>query len=237
MAANKGDADNRRRGANPATLAAESGDGVDGEAAITLGLLDAVHENSAISQRSLASELGIALGLTNAYLRRCVRRGWVKVREAPANRYIYYLTPKGFAEKSRLTARYLTSSFGFYRRARAQCDELFEQCVHQGWRRVALYGMGDLAEIAMLCAMVHPVEIAGVVDPDPESGRFVTVTVAPQLAGLGPVDAVILTEFRASQASYDTLAESISPARILVPQLLKVSRTRVRRGAARAVSA
>ena len=63
-----------------------------------------VEENSQITQRSLASELGIALGLTNAYLKRCVRKGWVKINQAPANRYAYYLTPRGFAEKSRLTA-------------------------------------------------------------------------------------------------------------------------------------
>ena len=75
-------------------------DEVDGESAITLGLLDAVHQNSSVSQRSLAAELGIALGLTNAYFKRCVRKGLVKVRSAPANRYAYYLTPKGFAEKA-----------------------------------------------------------------------------------------------------------------------------------------
>jgi len=28
----------------------------------------------------------------------------MKIKQAPANRYVYYLTPKGFAEKSRLTA-------------------------------------------------------------------------------------------------------------------------------------
>ena len=66
---------------------------------ILLGLLNSVEENGARSQRHLAAELGIALGLVNAYLKRCVKKGLLKVGEAPARRYAYYLTPQGFAEK------------------------------------------------------------------------------------------------------------------------------------------
>ena len=86
----------------------------EAETEITLGLLSAVGDETRHSQRSLASELGIALGLTNAYLRRCVRKGLIKVSGAPANRYAYYLTPKGFTEKSRLTAKYLSKSLRFF---------------------------------------------------------------------------------------------------------------------------
>ena len=85
---------------------------------ITLGVLDAVEQNATVTQRSVARELGIALGLANSYLRRCVRKGLIKVKQIPPNRYLYYLTPKGFAEKSRLTASYLAHSFSFFRRAR-----------------------------------------------------------------------------------------------------------------------
>ena len=91
------------------------------EAEITLGMLNAVEENSVLTQRSLARELGIALGLANAYLKRCVTKGYIKVTHAPAKRYAYYLTPQGFAEKSRLTAQYLAISFDFFRLARSQC--------------------------------------------------------------------------------------------------------------------
>src|SRR5687767_8735933 len=108
------------------------------ETEITLGVLDAVGENAQVTQRSVASELGIALGLANAYLKRCMRKGWIKVKQIPPNRYLYYLTPKGFAEKSRLTAEYLGSSFTFFRRARAQLEEAMGVCKTKGWQRVAL---------------------------------------------------------------------------------------------------
>src|SRR5690349_9474292 len=96
-----------------------------GDDRILLGLLESVERDGGQSQRRLASDLGIALGLVNAYLKRCVRKGLVKVSQAPARRYAYYLTPQGFAEKSRLTVEYLSDSFSFFRHARTDCAEVF----------------------------------------------------------------------------------------------------------------
>ena len=201
------------------------GQPVDAESRITLGLLTAVHENSGVSQRTLASELGIALGLTNAYIKRCVRKGLVKMSQAPANRYAYYLTPQGFAEKSRLTARYLRRSFDFYRVARNECEELFRQCDGRRWRRVALYGLGELAEIGVLCSLRHDVDIVAVVDPRVGKGKFMNVPVRSSIQGLESVDAVLLTDVARPQSSYDTLSQDFPADRILTPPLLKVSRS------------
>ncbi len=77
----------------------------DREEALTLALLDAIEARSDLTQRHLADRLGVALGLANSYLKRCVRKGWVKITQTPINRYLYYLTlmPQGFSETSRLT--------------------------------------------------------------------------------------------------------------------------------------
>jgi len=101
---------------------------------IVLSVLTSIERDSAITQRKLATELGIALGLANAYLRRCVRKGLVKMRQVPINRYAYYLTPQGLAEKSRLTAEYLAVSLDFFRRARTDCAALLRQCEARGWQ-------------------------------------------------------------------------------------------------------
>src|SRR5262245_5235592 len=154
---------------------------------IVLGVLDVVERDPAVTQRSVASELGIALGLANSYLRRCIRKGLIKVGQVPRRRYAYYLTPQGFAEKSRLTATYLADSFAFFRRARGQCGELFVAAAGRGQRRLALLGAGELAEIASLVAREHPIEIAGII---------VSVTperIADEAAALGRIDAVLIT--------------------------------------------
>ena len=196
----------------------------ESESHITLGLLDAVHDNAAVSQRTLARELGIALGLTNAYLKRCIRKGWIKVSQAPANRYAYYLTPTGFAEKSRLTANYLVRSLKFYREARNQFDDLLSDCERRGWRRIALYGVGELAEIALLCAMQYNVDIVGIVDREGTRRSFLHYTTVHRLAELGALDAVVLTELKRPQAAHEALASEFAADKVLAPPLLRVSR-------------
>ncbi len=191
---------------------------------ITLGVLDAVHENEALTQRSLAQDLGIALGLTNAYLKRCVRKGLVKVKAVPANRYAYYLTPQGFTEKSRLTAEYLSHSFHFYGRAREQVGHCFHTAGKNGWHLVALCGAGDLAEIAMLVAMRHPVTVVGVVDADHGSFEFLGLPVAHSLTGLGEIDTALVTDLRSPQQTFERLCTEMPAERVLTPELLRVSR-------------
>jgi predicted transcriptional regulator len=66
---------------------------------IVLGLLTSVEADGARSQRRIAAELGVALGLVNAYFKRSIKKGLVKVGQVPARRYAYYLTPQGFSEK------------------------------------------------------------------------------------------------------------------------------------------
>ena len=197
---------------------------LDSEAEITLGLLNAVHENSDITQRSASHELGIALGLTNAYLKRCIKKGFIKVSQVPANRYAYYLTPRGFSEKTRLTAEYLSSSFGFFRKARNQCSEMLETCAAAGWRHVALAGAGDLCEVMTLCAADFPVELVGILDEGLTGDLFSGLPVVSRLTALGNFDAVIVTDLSEPQATYAALVRDISPAHVLTPPLLKISR-------------
>src|SRR5437016_14137270 len=107
---------------------------------IVLGLLSSVENDGERSQRRIAAELGIALGLVNAYLKRCVKKGLVKVHDAPARRYAYYLTPQGFAEKSRLTVEYLSSSFSLFRKAKEDYGRIFERAHALGFERIVLAG-------------------------------------------------------------------------------------------------
>ena len=197
---------------------------LDTEAEITLGLLDAVEANSDVSQRSLARELGIALGLTNAYLKRCIRRGWIKASQAPANRYAYYVTPKGLTEKGRLTTRYLAQSLHFYRRARNELDDMLTHCSKHGWRRIALIGISELAEIALLCAIQHSVKIVYVVQRGSKLKNFRGTPVVTSLDKLSDVDAVIVTALNRPQATYDATYDIITHERVLAPPLLKISR-------------
>lgn len=190
---------------------------------IMLGLLDAVDQNRAQSQRLLASELGIALGLVNAYLKRCVKKGLVKVRTAPARRYAYYLTPQGFAEKSRLTVDYLSYSFGFFRQAKTDCMELFKAASARGVEKVLLVGQTDMAEIAALCAMERGIKIAGVVQMGVAKSEFIGLRVFENYDAVSsPFDAVLITDLLKPRETCDAAVARFGAERVLVPDLLRV---------------
>lgn len=206
--------------ANSKTMQQDS----DQDGPITLGILNAVQDNSELTQRSVASDLGIALGLANSYLKRCVRKGLVKIKQAPANRYSYYLTPKGFAEKSRLTADYLTHSFTFYRRARVQCSDLLEAARADGAKKIALYRVSDLAEIMALCALESETPLEAVIDSSVTIERFCGLPIVDSLNSLKSVDAIILCDLLRPQQSYNTLlAMAAKDTLILYPPLLGIA--------------
>jgi DNA-binding MarR family transcriptional regulator len=188
---------------------------------IVLGLLSSVEHDGDRSQRRIAAELGIALGLVNAYLKRCVKKGLVKVHDAPARRYAYYLTPQGFAEKSRLTVQYLSNSFSFFRLAKGDCARVFEAAKTSGFGRLVLAGKSDLAEIAILCAVEAGVTIVAIVDSCSEDTRFVGVDVVNSYADVTEkYDAVIVTDVTRAKLSFDTAVEACGAARVLAPALL-----------------
>jgi DNA-binding MarR family transcriptional regulator len=205
-----------------------------GNPGIVLSVLTSIERDSEITQRALARELGIALGLANAYLRRCVFKGLVKMRQVPINRYAYYLTPQGLAEKSRLTAEYLAVSLDFFRRARADCSALFRRCEIRGWQTVALYGAGDLAEIAVLSAAETAIHVLCVIDPEQPGRRCGGLAIVPDLpaalllAGVRGVDGVIVTDTRAPQASFENLLSAVELSKlpagcVVAPNLLRIS--------------
>jgi len=194
----------------------------DREDALTLEILDVIERQKDVSQRHLARHLGVALGLTNSYLKRCVRKGLVKVSQAPANRYLYYLTPQGFAEKSRLTAQYLSISLSFYRKAGESCLRVFDECARKGWRRLLLCGVSDLAEIATLRAMERDIDVIGYLDSTSEQKTFLNRPVWQTHDATAPHDACLLTELQSPQVRYQELRKLMAEDLILVPDVLAV---------------
>ncbi|MGC1777962.1 MAG: winged helix-turn-helix transcriptional regulator [Xanthobacteraceae bacterium] len=188
---------------------------------ILLDLLNSVERDGGQSQRRLASELDVALGLVNAYLRRCVKKGLVKVTATPARRYMYYLTPQGFAEKSRLTVEYLSVSFGFFRRAKAECGIVFRAAAERGFHRLALAGISDLAEIAMICALDTGVKVTAMVDDKSTVPSFFGVRLASTFDAVADdCDAVLITDLRRTAELTELARARFEPDRVLTPSLL-----------------
>jgi DNA-binding MarR family transcriptional regulator len=111
-------------------------------------------------QVDLAARLGVAVGTINWHLKRLVAKGYIKVQRIGRWRWGYLLTPKGVAEKARLTVSYVHISMNLYREVRGQCSAFLQQVMKAGYQEVVLDGEGDLVDVCRLTCFeqgVHPV--------------------------------------------------------------------------------
>ena len=128
-----------------------------------LQLLEAVEQNARVTQRTLAGKLGIALGLTNIYLKRLVRKGYIKCVNVQSNRVTYLITPRGIAEKARLMYEFMDYSLHLYAEVRQHLRTVLHECAAEG-RRVAIFGRGEAAELAYLSLKEAGLEPVAVFD-------------------------------------------------------------------------
>lgn len=186
-----------------------------------LEILTAIEEGRPLTQRDLAQRLGVALGLTNLYLKRLATRGYIKVVEFPRKpaarkRLRYLLTPRGIAEKTRLTYEHMAHALALYRRARQALRVHLASLADRGVKRVALYGAGEAAEIAYLTLKEFGFEPVGVFARE-AGGLFLGSPVRP-LVELEPgdVDAVIVATFDRPEPALAELARrGFPPERIV----------------------
>ncbi len=194
-----------------------------GRSRAMLELLESIDREGEQSQRTMATQFGVALGLVNTYLKICVKKGYIKVKRLSSRRYVYLLTPKGMAEKLRLTVLLLSNELERFRRARADYANVFAEAKKRGWRRVALIGASELAEISAICALETNIQIVALIDADMQAGRFIGLPVMEKISDVaGPFDGVIITNMRETHAAFCAAVSELGAVRVLVPAFFDV---------------
>jgi DNA-binding MarR family transcriptional regulator len=135
-------------------------------------ILDELSNNDALTQRDLSKRMGIALGLVNSYIKNLMAKGYITVRNIPSKRYAYYLTPKGFAEKSRIAYDLLQDYTRIYREAKNNYRQLFFELERSGVKRIVFAGADEVAEFAYITLQDTRLELVGVVDPEKINETF-----------------------------------------------------------------
>lgn len=183
---------------------------MDAESHRDLKLLEAIEHESTVTQRTLSVRLGIALGLTNLYLKRLVRKGYVKCVTVAPNRLAYMVTPRGFARKARLTYEFMRYSLDFYRDARQHIRQSLAEMVGRP-ERIAIFGTGDVAELVYLLVKQMGLEPVAIFD-DQADGPFLGYRVLPisEHAGVS-YDVLIVTPLDRPAATRKRLAAAGVP--------------------------
>jgi DNA-binding MarR family transcriptional regulator len=139
----------------------------------SLRLLEAVEAKGDTTQRDLARDLKLSLGLVNSLIKTLVREGYFSISTIPGNRTRYSLTPKGVREKSRLTAEFIQHSIGYYRSVKAALHTFFSRLEKEGVRCLAFYGCGEVAELAYLVLRDTCIGFAGIFEAQGDGRMFI----------------------------------------------------------------
>lgn len=163
---------------------------------ITLRILDELTRESSITQRTLSNKLDIALGLVNTYIKRLCKKGYIKVTTIPKNRVKYILTPKGFAEKVRLTYEYMHYSINYFKDIRHRIDSIYKKMIASGVKDIIIWGDGEVAELSYISMRGLPLNLVGVVDSKREDNGFFghNIYSFEDFQGLN-YDAILVTSF------------------------------------------
>ena len=164
-----------------------------------LQLLEEISRDSSASQRKLSERLGVALGVTNACLKKMANKGYIKIKGINHKRISYFLTPDGFSEKARLTYHFLEYTVHYYIDLKKNLAEKLDSVSKQGVKRAVFYGAGDVMEVAFVISHEVNIEILGIIDDDKAkqgTKKFNFIIGGPEtIPGLKP-DAIIVTSIR-----------------------------------------
>jgi DNA-binding MarR family transcriptional regulator len=168
-----------------------------------LQFLGEIEQNPKISQRELSHKFGIALGVTNACIKRMAQRGLIKLKGIPPRKIAYYLTPKGFSEKTKLTLSFFSYNIRHYAEMKKQISKKLLEVQNSGIKRIAFYGISDKMEVAYITLQGLDMELVGIADEEKNRGKKVfgyKVVGLKDVSDLNP-EAVLITSVK-DQTSY-----------------------------------
>ncbi len=174
-------------------------------------LLSELERDGGATQRTLAIKLGVALGLTNLYLKRLAHKGFIKITTIPRSRIKYLLTPQGFTEKSRLTYLYMQYSLSYYRDMRGRLKEMLSAFDGTNGQRVAIYGTNELAELAYLSLREMNIDCVGFIDGDSRESFLSCPVSSPDKLDRWHFDRVLITDIEHAAACEEQLVQSGVP--------------------------
>ena len=187
-----------------------------------LNLLQELEKNPIVSQRDLSHKFGIALGVTNACLKRMARRGWIRIMNLDRRRIGYYLTPKGLAEKTKLTLRLVSWTVQHYSTLKDIIGERLLEMQNRGVERIVFYGVSDEMEIAYVTLQGSNLKLVGIVEDQEKMNRKkifgFELTEVNQVETLKP-DAVLITSLIDMDEKQQNLRKFLDLGRVRIANI------------------
>jgi len=172
----------------------------------TLTLFNTVENSPEINQRQLARELDVSLGLTNTYFQRVLKKGWVRAKQVKPRRWLYFITPQGALEKSRLSLSYMHRTLETFRELKSKGDEHLRILTNKGFSGIHLCGETDLTEVLSYCFSGFEIELLSII-PEKDLLDYPEQSANPSLPELKSGELILLVslEHQAELTEFLTL--------------------------------
>jgi DNA-binding MarR family transcriptional regulator len=176
----------------------------------TLRILEAFHKDPGQTQRDLSKKLKISLGLVNTFTKRLAKKGYFKVTTIPKRRIQYILTPKGLAEKTRLTYQFVLYSMQYYKDTRAKIKSIFKALPNKQSNKIYFFGISELAEIAFIALQETDLILAGIIDDEVNGREFMGLPVfgLSRLQDISSMDLIAITKLDGNEKIREVLTEN-----------------------------
>ncbi|MGB9627204.1 MAG: winged helix-turn-helix transcriptional regulator [Thermodesulfobacteriota bacterium] len=187
-----------------------------------LHLLEELERNPVVSQRELSNKFGIALGVTNACLKRMARKGWIRIRDLNPRKMGYYLTPKGLLEKARLTYNLVSFRIQHYAELKKIIGSRLLEMQNKGLKRIVFYGVSDEMEVALITLQGTNLKLVGIVEDDEKlNSKFIfgyEVEPVSRVQELKP-DAILITTLNENEKKRERIRDIWSPNLIYIKDI------------------
>lgn len=194
---------------------------------IVYQFLEELEEGKTTTQKELSKRLRVSIGFVNALIKKFLKKGLIKAKQAPYKRFIYYLTPEGFIEKGKIVSDFLNSSLTIFKTLRKEFRILFQKEKKKDSRcAFVLFGVTEVTEICIISALENNVRIAYVVDKKFNKGKFLGINVRNKTTKLKDTEKIIITDSLNTQGLYQKLLKKYDKEKILVVPSLSVSKTK-----------
>ena len=183
-----------------------------------------------MSQRELSEKFGIALGVTNACLKRMVLNGWIRTRGSDDRKIGYYLTPKGFAEKSKISLHIAFWRVQHYSTLKEMIGKIFFQMERDRIERIVFYGVSAEMEIAYIALQGRNLKLVGIVEDDDQWSSCIILGYelepVSRVLALKP-GCILITSFVESDKKRESLVSLIGNQPVLIKELSHLSPPRM----------
>jgi DNA-binding MarR family transcriptional regulator len=113
-------------------------------------IINIIASNATTTQRQLAADTHMSVGLINILLKRLVLKGFLRARQLDRKKVEYLLTPRGIVEKAQKSYRYTLKTIESFDILRLRISSIVQKMTGNGFRAIAVVGRGPLAVFTML---------------------------------------------------------------------------------------